>query len=360
VGIEPASRTAVFRPNAADHKAATREEPIKPFDRLEFAIADAAGGIAKAVASRSTARDVSEPPLEHGLDRFPTTMEAHRVPGRLGRRAEGAWIQAEEIEGQAAQLRRRGIDARGRNRAVATAWSRAAAALENVERHEKAGRRVRAAFDLFDPDGRLNDRVGAESEIAAALPDLSGSEWKKVRNFLRDRRGLNVLDRMHRRRTEADPDARRRDALAWRWWGRHGRPDLPADFRLARIQAVAWRRPLDGEEHASYDRVAAVLRDTFRASSAVECMNSVLRMQPSRHKRMTQAMLDLKRLDGNGRAFRSGPRKNACPYRVLGLDLPTFDFGTLLQTNPRQLTQGDRQLEIYPIAAICFSTAQRG
>jgi hypothetical protein len=45
--------------------------------------------------------------------------------------------------------------------------------------------------------------------------------------------------------------------------------------------------------------VAAVLGSTVRASSAVECMNSVLRMQQSRHKRMTQPMLDLKRLPRN-------------------------------------------------------------
>jgi hypothetical protein len=32
---------------------------------------------------------------------------------------------------------------------------------------------------------------------------------------------------------------------------------------------------------------AAMLEDTFRAGGAVECMNSVLRMQQSRHKRMT-------------------------------------------------------------------------
>ena len=98
-------------------------------------------------------------------------------------------------------------------------------------------------------------------------------------------------------------------------------------------------RELDEPERASYDRVSAVLEDTFRASSAVECMNSVLRMQQSRHKRMTQPMLDLKRLYWNCHAFRSGPRKEACPYQALGLDLPTFDFWTLLQADPEELTQ---------------------
>jgi hypothetical protein len=96
---------------------------------------------------------------------------------------------------------------------------------------------------------------------------------------------------------------------------------------------------LDAEERTSYERVAAVLGDTVRASSAVECMNSVLRMQQSRHRRMTQPMLDLKRLYWNCRPFRSGPRKDACPYRVLGLELPTDDFWELLHADPARLTQ---------------------
>ena len=68
-------------------------------------------------------------------------------------------------------------------------------------------------------------------------------------------------------------------------------------------------------------------------------MNSVLRMQQSRHRRMTQPMLDLKRLYWNCRPFRSGPRKNTSPYRALGLELPTFNFWNLLQSDPRELMQ---------------------
>jgi hypothetical protein len=74
------------------------------------------------------------------------------------------------------------------------------------------------------------------------------------------------------------------------------------------VRAVGRDRPLTEPEQASYDRVSAVLEDTFRASSAVEGMNSVLRMQQSRHRRMTQPMLDLKRLPRNSSfAKASGP-----------------------------------------------------
>jgi hypothetical protein len=96
---------------------------------------------------------------------------------------------------------------------------------------------------------------------------------------------------------------------------------------------------LNAEEQVSSDRVSAVLFDTFRASSAVECLNGVLRMQQSRHRRMSQPMLELKRLYWNCHTFRSGPRKTACPYQVLGLDLPTYDLWTPLKADPRDLTQ---------------------
>ncbi len=232
-----------------------------------------------------------------------------------------------------------GVDSRGRNRAVAAARRRAAADFEGAERREEAWRRVRAAFDRFGPDGRLNDRARAESEIEAALPELRGPEWKKVRGFPRDRRRLSFLDRMHRRLARAEPDARRREAMARRWWGRHGRSGPAADPRLAPILARAWRGPLDAEEAASYDRVAAVLRDAHRASSAVECLNGVLRMQQSRHRRMTRPMLDLERLHWNCRPFRSGPRRDACPYKTPGPPPPAFDSWEILQADPARLAQ---------------------
>jgi hypothetical protein len=76
--------TAVFCANAADRTAATWEGHLRAFDRLEFAVSDAAKGIAKAVADIARARgdDPEAPALEHGLDLFHTAMEAHRVLAR--------------------------------------------------------------------------------------------------------------------------------------------------------------------------------------------------------------------------------------------------------------------------------------
>jgi hypothetical protein len=332
--------TAVFCTNTADRTAETWGKSLAPFDRLEFAISDGAKGIAKAVAMIAEARrdDPHAPTLEHGLDVFHTAMEAHRVLARHWRRAEAAWEAAEAADLNVARARRQGVDARGPAGPARAAWREATAALGRVEHLEGAWRRAHAALELFRPDGRLNDRAAAEAEITAALPGLPGADWTKVRNFLRDRRSLAFLDRMHRRLESAEPRREWREAMAWRWWLRHRRPTAPGPL-TALVQAVGRGRRLDEPEQGSYDRVSAVLEDTFRASSAVECMNSVLRMQQSRHKRMTQPMLDLKRLYWNCHQFRSGPRKGLSPYRALGLGLPSYDFWEVLRSDPEKLTQ---------------------
>jgi hypothetical protein len=332
--------TAVFGRATADRKATTWEGLLAPFTQLEFAVSDAAKGIAAAVSQRAAAKraEPGAPPLEHGLDVFPTTMEARRVLARHWRRAEAAWEKAEGADAPRIEAKQPGIDARGPTHAARAAWRRAIATFEETQRLESAWGRAAAALELFDASGRLNDRARASAAIATALEDLTGSEWSKVRNFLTDPRSLAFLDRMHRRLDAAEPRPQWREAMAWRWCLRHGRVG-PSDPITEMLRGVARGRELDGEERASYGRVAAVLGDTVRASSAVECMNSVLRMQQSRHRQMTQPMLDLKRLYWNCRPFRSGPRKDACPYQALGLELPTYSFWELLHADPAQLTQ---------------------
>jgi hypothetical protein len=343
VGIEPTSMTAVFCHNASDRKAETWQRQLAPFEGLEFAISDGAKGIATAVQQTARLRCETDPlasALEHGLDLFHTTQDVQRVLAQLWRRVESLWGKAETCDPVVERDKKQGIDARGSASAAHAAWTRAIEALEQVERLELAWGRCRAAFELFRPDGQLNDRVWAEAEIKAGLSELTGPEWRKVRNFLTDRRSLAFLDRMHQRLAAAEPRKEWREVLAWRWWRlRHGSPN-PAPCPLAAMaHAVALHRPLNEAEQAAYHRIAAILEDTVRASSAVECMNSVLRMQQSRHRRMTQPMLDLKRLYWNCHPFRSGPRKRQCPYRALGLELPTYDFWTLLQSDPADLTQ---------------------
>jgi hypothetical protein len=79
----------------------------------------------------------------------------------------------------------------------------------------------------------------------------------------------------------------------------------------------------------------------------VECVNSVARMQQARHRKMTQGLLDLKRLYGNLRRFRTGRRKDKTPYGLLGLKSPELSFWEFLKLTPEELREqlselGDR------------------
>src|SRR4051794_41925929 len=108
--------TAVFCRNAADRKAATWKAGLAPFSRLEFAVSDAAKGIAAALeqvaAGRHREADAG-PALEHGLDVFHTTREAHRIFARDWRPAEAAGDEARAAEAPGAPPPQPGRAARG-------------------------------------------------------------------------------------------------------------------------------------------------------------------------------------------------------------------------------------------------------
>jgi hypothetical protein len=99
---------------------------------------------------------------------------------------------------------------------------------------------------------------------------------------------------------------------------------------VAHLVQMALCRGLSASWAAAYRRVAQALRQAVRASSAVEGLNSVLRMHQARHRTVTQGLLDLKRLYWNCRAFREGRRRGRCPYELLGLPLARYDFWGVL------------------------------
>ncbi len=126
-------------------------------------------------------------------------------------------------------------------------------------------------------------------------------------------------------------------ALVRLWWLRRqrrrgGDPAALGGYRrVAPLVQQVLCQQLDPNWRESYRRAAVVLGHAVRASSAVECMNSVLRMHQCRHRTLNQGMLDLKRLYWNTREFGGGKRRGRCPYEHLGLDLPSYRFWSLLQ-----------------------------
>ena len=206
-------------------------------------------------------------------------------------------------------------------------------------------RRAKAALELFRPEGQLNDRAWAAAELTAVCQKIRGVPWQKVRSFLQDGRTLTFLERMHRRLGEAEPRAAVRAALVELWRLEHRA--AAGAVVLSGMQRVICAH-LAADWEAAYQRVSQVLGSVVRASSAVECVNSVLRMQQARHRTVTQPLLDLKRLYWNCRAFRSGRRRRQCPYQHLGVKLPTYAFWELLHEDPQKLAE---KLSTHALAA---------
>jgi hypothetical protein len=338
VGVEPASMTWFLGHKADDRTGATWQQHLQEWMALQYVLADAGTGLQAGIASvQQQRRAGQQTPLENGLDVFHTTQEGQRALNQAWNQVEALWEAAVAADRRVEQARRQTGDTRGVATAAATAWTRLEAAWARYEAAEVGWARVRAALRVFRPDGRLNDRAWAQEQIASAWPLLCGPLWSKVRGFLASEGTLTFLDRLHRQLQEAAPDAELRAALVRLWWLRRQRPRgshvgmIAGAGHVAHLvqQVVCQRR--DAHWAKSYRRVSDVLRQTVRASSAVECMNSVLRMHQSRHRTMTQGLLDLKRLYWNCRAFRAGKRRGRCPYEHLGLKLPRYDFWSVLQ-----------------------------
>jgi hypothetical protein len=337
VGVEPTSMVWFLGQKVDDRTGATWSKALHDWTALSYVLADAGTGLQAGIAAVQQQRQKDDQPaLENGLDVFHTTQEARRVLRLNWNRVERLWEQAEAASRRVAQAQQQGQDARGVAAVARAAWTKAEAAFQQYEQSEAGWTIAHAALRVFRPDGQLNDRSWARQQIALALPQLSGRDWSKVRGFLQAEETWTFLDRLHRQLQEAQPEEQWRGELVRLWWLRRQRPRATTPGVIAGASHVAHLvqqvvcQKRDANWHTSYREVARVLQQTVRASSAVECMNSVLRMHQSRHRTVTQGLLDLKRLYWNCRAFREGKRRGRCPYAHLGLKLPSYRFWDLL------------------------------
>jgi hypothetical protein len=349
VAVEPCSMTWIVGQRVAHCDGDTWQQTLQPWTFLAWVVCDAGtalqAGLEKVQQKRPTTPDGQT--LGSGLDLFHTKQEAHQVLRVVWAPVAQAWQRAEKASAVLANKRWHGdkLPAQRAAHAANRAWRKARQRMETYEVHEQAWRRIERALEWFRPDGALNDRAWAEAEIAQALTALPGPLWAKLRRFLQDPRSLAFLDRLHEGLVAAEPRSDLRAALVQLWRLRHpgrraGR--TKANGVLGELQPVLQAVVCQGlatDWRRAYRRVANVLGRHVRASSVVECMNSVVRMHQARHRSLSQELLDLKRLHWNCRRFHEGKRRACCPYEHLGLRLPTYDWWELLNTDPAALAQ---------------------
>jgi hypothetical protein len=310
------------------------------FPALEAVVRDDGTGLGKGVKlERARRRAGGLPNLDDTLDVFHTLREGGRALRKTWGAAGRALERADAAQKDLDRLGRQGQSRQGHGTATNRLWRQAERLWDHAIAAEAAWRRARSSFEFFTPEGRLNDRVQAGAIVAAVLPHLSGAAWAKTRRLLLRREGFTFLDQVAARLAalQLAPEVlsalldleglRRqpwRQSAATRAWA------LVRTVQLAKA-CSDWR------EEAR--RVRVVLCGVWRASSLVECVNSVARMQQSRHRKMTQGLLDLKRLYWNLRRFRTGHRKGQTPYGRLGLKVPELSFWEFLKLTPEELRQ---------------------
>jgi hypothetical protein len=342
--VEPASLCWLAGRKAPARDGITWAAELERWSALRAVVRDGGTGLSKGIELvRARRRQQQGADLEDGLDVFHTLREGGRALRATWAEASRALEQAEAAQQRFDQRGRQGQSNSGHGAPLKRRWAAAERAFARAEAAEAAWGRARAALELFTPEGRLNDRHQAEAVVAAALPDLLGAPWAKVRRLLGRPESFTFLDQAtHRLATlglEEDDLAALLDleGLRRQPWRSQGSTLAAAAARgLALARAVQLETTCPGWRDRAVE-VARVLRGVWRASSLVECLNSVARMQPSRHRKMTQGLLDLKRLYWNLRRFRTGQRKDQTPYGLLGLEVPDLSFWEFLKLSPGEL-----------------------
>ena len=327
----------------------TWAEEFARFPALEAVVRDDGSGLGKGVKlERARRRAAGLPDLDDSLDVFHTLREGGRALrktwGAAGRALESADAAQKEFDRRG----RQGRSCQGHGAPLNRLWQQAERLWDQAAAAETAWKQARSAFEFFTPEGRLNDRAQAEMVVAAALPHLSAAAWAKARRLLLRRERFTFLDQVQARLAGLGLGADFLSALLDLEGLRRQPWRLSAATRAwALVRTVQLTKACpDWCDEAS--RVRAVLRGVWRASSLVECVNSVARMQQARHRVMTQGLLDLKRLYWNLRRFRTGRRKGQTPYGMLGLDLPELSFWEFLKLTPEQLREKLSALEDRP------------
>jgi hypothetical protein len=351
MAIEPYSMAWMAGQRGPDRSGESWCEVLTNWPCLEHVIADGGQGLARGVKLANAARcaqgeaaeTVSRQAMTMGLDVFHTQRELERVLQRQWKHAERQLDTASQADAKVERYRRQGREPRGVSGVAGRAWRKAERLFDQAVHAQEAVQQIAAALSWFDARGRLYCRQTAQAQLDAACQQLQGDCWRKVKRLLSDERTLNHLAQLHEHLTAAVSDPVLRDALTRLWYThdqmRQAQDDTCLRLRqLVVIEQVLCER-LCPQWQSAYRRVDELLRYAVRASSAVECVNSVVRMQQGRHRHVSQEMLDLKRLYWNGRVFREGKRKGKSPYALLGLHLPSSDWWQLLQMAPAELEQ---------------------
>jgi hypothetical protein len=343
--VEPESQCWLSGRLSPSRDAEHWAKELEQLTNLEHLVRDAAMGIQNGLASVNAKRQEDQKkPISDQLDHFHTLREGRRALRKTQAQAERAWTAAEAADKKQNRQRRKFKSEQGYATVAVLAWRKAEQAFHQWESDEEVFEQIRVALQPFSPEGEMNSRKAAEQRIAELLPRLSGDQWDKFKRLLGRPESYTYLERLQAKVEALAVSAEVKEAIV-QSEGIRQNPKLVAaegaKQGAMRGLLVVCSVLIAQAGQAGQQAVGALreaLLNVGRASSCVEGINSVVRMQQSRHRKMTQELLDLKRLYWNLRKFRTGRRKKTSPYERLGVPLPThLSWWQLLHLTPDQL-----------------------
>lgn len=312
---------------------------------LEQTIRDGGKGLEKGVALANAERhEQGQPAIADQGDHFHALRDGSQGLRKTQKQARKALAAAEAAQRTWDEYTRQGQSRCALTVRTHAAWRRAEQAFDTWSERERVWNQTKEALRLFTPEGELNTRGRAEAALAQTLPQLPDSDFAKAKRSLQKPEMLAYLDRVQEKIAPLPyPDEVKQAAV--RQEGLRRRPELlqgegtPAAALRAVMVVCAFVLSQAGEPgQQAVAAIRDICRRAYRASSLVECINSVLRMQQARHRKMTQGLLDLKRLYWNCHTFRTGRRRRTTPYERLGVPWPEgLRWWNLLKLTPEQL-----------------------
>ena len=312
---------------------------------LEQLARDGGTGLAKGVALANAQRqEQGQTPFVDQGDHFHALRTGGVGLRRAEQRARQALAEAEAAQKAVQDCARQGHAQTAPATRAYHAWKKAEQALDAWTDTERCWQQTKAALPLITPDGELNTRAQAEAVLAQTLPHLPDRDFAKTKRQLQRPEMLNFLDRAQDQLAQL-PMAEEVKQAAVQQEALRRRPELlqgdhpkAAALRGVLLACAVVLAKADAAGPQAVAMVREIFRRAYRASSLVECLNSVLRMQQAQHRKLTQGLLDLKRLSWNCHTFRTGRRRGTTPYERLGVPWPEgLRWWEVLKLTPEQL-----------------------
>ena len=336
--VEPDSMAVGACERSQDRTGESWHAVLSHFPNLDYIISDQAKGIGKGVYLRAGTPET----IQHQSDLYHHLTEVSRTTRRLETRIEKL-LKAEE------QAWQDWIQGRIYVKTVEKTQVAVVSQLELMEQYYQALELLDFAFSPMTSDHQANAREHGGQILSDVIQRLKSLPELGIDDLVKtlEKRApgcLVFLDQLQHELSvipvELGEDsqftaAEIRELAIQEVCLEHAMADDPSDEVFCDYRDLWGKiRSLKKLMPAFLRVVSAVRRILYhpkRASSLVECYNSILRPIQQVKKQVTQEFLWLKALHHNMKTFKQGRREGKSPFQLLGVDLGNQDWIELME-----------------------------